>query len=851
MFHSADTRPPVLTKSPLDRLLSLFAQVHAGEGRTALLMLLNVFVLLVCYSVIKTVREPLILLGGGAEVRSYASAGQALLLIGFVPLYSWFATRVGRARLLVGVTVFFLAGIELFAALVGAGVPYIGVAFFIWVGIFNMSLVAQFWSFANDIYSKEAGTRIFPIIMVGMTAGAPLGSLVAGRLFRSGLPPAAILHVAAALLAASLLLYLAINARVTRQAAAPRPLLDTGGGFQLVLRNPYLRLIAALVVILNVVNTTGEYLMARLLTAHVDALAALTAGFDKQAYIGAFSGEYQFWVNVAALVLQAFVASRVVKHRGLQGALLALPLIALGGYAIIAAGATFSVVRWIKTAENATDYSLMNTARQLLWLPTSREDKYKAKQAIDTFFVRGGDLVSALVVFAGVKVMHLTVEQFAIVNVALTLVWVGLAFRILDLRPAAPRVSRPVLARTAFATSGRFATRLAALASRSASADRPACGAAVVIALLVTVPAFAQETRHDQVAAEQADKATRLHAYMPDALERRLHVVEKVVASEWPIYIGSVFEGGGMAFGPRYRASFADSGSFDAHAAWSVKSNKGAQASLKSPSFAGGRVTVRAQAKLLDVPEVGFYGIGNDTLAADRAGYAYSAQTVGLSMRVQASRALAFGAGMDAMWLDAGSPAQMTAYAAASPTYARSHVFGEVDTRTSPGYTRRGGLYRVDWSNYQQTNRGSYSFDRVDAEAQQFIPLLRENWVIALRALASHSGADAGDEVPHFLMPSLGGSRTLRGYPAWRFRDRNRVLITGEYRWTAGPFVDMALFLDAGKVTARAADLASGRFTRTYGAGVTLHTLTSTLTRFEVARTPDGTSLLLSFGPSF
>jgi AAA family ATP:ADP antiporter len=117
--------------------------------------------LLVCYSVIKTVREPLILLGGGAEVRSYAAAGQALLLMAFVPLYSWFASRVDRAKLLVGLTLFFIACVELFALAVAAGVPYVGVAFFIWVGIFNVSLVAQFWSFANDIYSKEAGSACF------------------------------------------------------------------------------------------------------------------------------------------------------------------------------------------------------------------------------------------------------------------------------------------------------------------------------------------------------------------------------------------------------------------------------------------------------------------------------------------------------------------------------------------------------------------------------------------------------------------------------------------------------------------------------------------------------------------
>jgi AAA family ATP:ADP antiporter len=150
MFQAAHTVPPTRT-TRLDRALSLFTDVRAGEGATALLMLANIFLLLVCYSVIKTVREPLILLGGGAEVRSYAAAGQALMLMGLVPLYSWFASRVGRAKLLIGVTLFFIIAIELFAAAVAARVPYIGVAFFVFVGIFNMSLVAQFWSFANDI----------------------------------------------------------------------------------------------------------------------------------------------------------------------------------------------------------------------------------------------------------------------------------------------------------------------------------------------------------------------------------------------------------------------------------------------------------------------------------------------------------------------------------------------------------------------------------------------------------------------------------------------------------------------------------------------------------------------------
>lgn len=430
MSVAVQTLPQPVDKSAVDRVLRVFGDVRPGEGVTTVLMLANIFLILICYSVIKTVREPLILLGGGAEVRSYAAAGQAALLMGFVPFYSWFASRVDRLKLLVGVTLFFFVNIELFALAVGARLPYVGVAFFIWVGIFNISLIAQFWSYANDICSKEAGDRLFPIVMMGMTAGAPLGSLVAGRLFGGGIEPQVILQVSAVLLLGSLVLYLWINARETRRAPAPETPLAAGGGFGLVLRSGYLRLVALLIILLNIVNTTGEYLIARLLTARTNALAIADPDFNRQAYIGAFAGDYQFWVNVTAFVLQAFVASRLVKHAGLRGALLALPLIALGGYATVAAGAGFALVRWVKTAENATDYSIMNTARQLLWLPTSREEKYKAKQAIDTFFVRGGDLLSAAIVYLGTTAM-LDARGFAVGNVILTAIWIGVALLIL------------------------------------------------------------------------------------------------------------------------------------------------------------------------------------------------------------------------------------------------------------------------------------------------------------------------------------------------------------------------------------------------------------------------------------
>src|SRR5207248_721160 len=164
-----------------------------------------------------------------------------------------------------------------------------------------------------------------------------------------------------------------------------------------------------------------------------------------------------------------------------------------------------------------------------------------------------------------------------------------------------------------------------------------------------------------------------------------------------------------------------------------------------------------------------------------------------------------------------------TAGLGVNPSYVRSRLFAEFDSRESPGYTRRGGLYRIEWADYRETASAPYGFRRIDAEAAQFVPLLRENWVIAVRALASTTDTSAGDLVPFFLMPDLGGSSRLRGYPSWRFRDRNRLLLSGEYRWTAGQFIDMAIFLDAGKVAARRADLDLSDLKTSYGLGVRFH----------------------------
>jgi AAA family ATP:ADP antiporter len=410
------------------RLLRIFGDVRSGESGTALLMLTNIFLILAGYYICKTVREPLILDSGGAEVKSYSAAGQAVVLMAFIPLYSWFASKVDRARLIFGVTLFFILNLELFWLGAKLGIPYLGVAFYIWVGIFNNAIIAQFWSYGNDIYRRDIGERLFPIIGIGATLGSPLGSGLAARLFSMGIGAYSLLHISAVILFLSMGVYWLVERREGkgRQRRGGGEKLKAGeGGFGLLAKSPYLRLICLLFIVLNLVNTTGEYVLAKYVLAEAAQRAAADLSFNKEAFLGSFYGGYLFWVNVVTVIIQSLLVSRIVKYLGLAGALLALPIVALGAYGSVLVGATFALVRVAKTAENATDYSIMNTARQMIWLPTTREQKYKAKQAADTFIVRFGDMLSGALVYVGTTLFHFGPHQFAFANVILCLLWLG------------------------------------------------------------------------------------------------------------------------------------------------------------------------------------------------------------------------------------------------------------------------------------------------------------------------------------------------------------------------------------------------------------------------------------------
>ena len=416
---------PSLPTRPLERMLRLFSDVREGEGPRLLALTLNVFLILVAYYLMKPVREVLILAQpGGAELKSYAYAAQAALLIVLVPLYGAVAARLPRRRLINAVTALFIACLPVFYMLAERGVG-VGLVFFLWIGVFSLMVIAQFWAYANDLYTPAAGKRLFAVIAFGASAGAVTGAWLSGRLIQV-IGAHALLLAAAVVLVLSLALFNVIDRRDSQRRPAgrttdDRPETAIGGrsAFALVASNRYLLYMALVILLLNWVNSAGEYILSAIVkhAAEAQIAAGLLDPADQGRFIGAFFADYFQLVNVIGLVLQLFFVSRLVKWLGVPVALCVLPMVALGSYGVAMLLPSLAIVRWAKTAENAVDYSLMNTVRQMLFLPTTREEKYKAKQAIDTFFVRFGDLLSAAVVFGGTHYLTLSASGFAAVNV--------------------------------------------------------------------------------------------------------------------------------------------------------------------------------------------------------------------------------------------------------------------------------------------------------------------------------------------------------------------------------------------------------------------------------------------------
>jgi AAA family ATP:ADP antiporter len=426
---------PVALRRALATVLRPFTKVHPDEAPTVALMTVAAFLLLAAYYLLKTVREPLILLQGGAEVKLYARAGQAVIMVGVVHLYGELARRMGRMRLLTIVFLFFISNLVVFAILAKLEVQ-IGLAFFLWVGVFSYTIVAQFWALAADIYTEEQGKRLFPVIGGGSSLGAVVGGLFAKALVPFG--PHVLMGTAVVGLLACVALIVWIERRDATPGArhgAPHERRGEAGEAPLAAENAwrvlagdrYLWFIAGMVVFLNWVNSSGEYVLDRTLV--VAAKEAAAHGASSQAFIGSFKAGYYAWYNTIGVVLQLLVVSRVLAVVGVRGALFFMPIFALGAYGAAAVAPTLAVMRFVKIGENSLQYSLQDTTRHALFLVTSRAERFVGKTAIDTIAVRIGAILSALFAYTGSH-RGWSTARFAVINVGLTLAWLCFVFLI-------------------------------------------------------------------------------------------------------------------------------------------------------------------------------------------------------------------------------------------------------------------------------------------------------------------------------------------------------------------------------------------------------------------------------------
>lgn len=424
-------------------------------------MFANVFLILLAYYFIKPLREGWIAVSDVSglskmEVKAYSSFFQSILFVFIVGLYGHLAARWQRSVLITRVTLFCISNMIIFwflqPGLFIKNLPYSGIIFYLWVGMFGVFIVAQFWTFCADIYADERGERLLPMIAIGATSGAAAGSWLVGQLLSSEVIPAeALLLVATVPLFISIMLTRLVEAREgkiishdaghspkTKKQSTKKAFRFLLTGARLIFTSKFLLAAALVTILTNWVNTNGENLLFRVILETLTGQAADQGITDPAAILdftrsgtAQFYGNFYFWVNIMALLLQSLVASRLLKFGGFTSIALLLPVIALISYSFMALLPILIVVKISKIAENATDYSINNTARHVLWLPVSSTMKYQGKPAIDTLYVRVGDGLAALTVLVGVQLLVLSTRQFFIFNVALVITWLVCTFMLI------------------------------------------------------------------------------------------------------------------------------------------------------------------------------------------------------------------------------------------------------------------------------------------------------------------------------------------------------------------------------------------------------------------------------------
>ena len=395
----------------------------------------------------------------------------------------------------------------------------------------------------------------------------------------------------------------------------------------------------------------------------------------------------------------------------------------------------------------------------------------------------------------------------------------------------------------------------------------------VSCALALAAPARAQSdsqppqatSRAAEEAERQQQKAREVHPYTPGFFERYVLNLEKTggflgAIRPFSAVFGGIKPASGLALGPASGYIFDDGSWVQAKAELSIRRYKLLQMMYQARPLAGGRLIVNGRARWQDAPEVPVFPLGPNSPMASAEYVERKTELSGQALAQPVSFVrLAGGIGVERYRATSGDPDLLEDESlgrepalpglGTRPTFLHSYALGALDWRDGPGYSRSGTRVEGVLHDFRDRDGGGYSFRRFDGIAEQFIPILHGNNVFELSARLWTTKADSGSTVPFFLMPNLGGSRMLRGFRTFRFRDNDAMVLTGTYRWYIQEYLDGEIFCETGKVASRVGDLDLTNLQKSYGIGLVVHTPLTTVLKVEVARGREGTRLIIGFMP--
>ena len=387
------------------------------------------FTLLCSYYILRPLRDEMGIAGGVKNLQ-WLFTGTFLAMLAVVPLFGWITSHYPRKRFLPYVYYFFIGNILLFFVLFKSNITHAVVAraFFIWVSVFSLFVVSVFWSFMADIFRSTQAKRLFGFIAAGGTAGALTGPALTAAL-AVPLGPTNLLLISAGLLGGAVFCVKRLIAwrenSIARAAGDATEAEDQamGGGilaaFQLVLKSPYLIGICLLMLLFTTLATFLYFQQAHIIRDHFADSADRTTVFAIM----------DFSVNALTIIVQLFLTGRIVKHLGLGWTLALIPLLLGIGFLILGLTPVLGTIIMLQIIRRAGNYAVMKPAREMLYVVLSKEEKYKAKNFIDTAIYRGGDVVSAWA-FAGLQGLGFTLSAIALIAVPLSAIWALISFKL-------------------------------------------------------------------------------------------------------------------------------------------------------------------------------------------------------------------------------------------------------------------------------------------------------------------------------------------------------------------------------------------------------------------------------------